>query len=66
MPVTGMTGRESPSDRFDRNAILDMTIPGYVNVVVVIIEIAMIDRQKAMRVAAARKGKSVESAFFLA
>jgi hypothetical protein len=44
MPVTGMTGRESPSDRFDRNAILDVTIPGNVSVVVVIIEIAMMDR----------------------
>jgi hypothetical protein len=44
MPVTGMTGRESPSDRFEGNAILDVTIPGYVNIVVVIIEIAMRDR----------------------
>ena len=44
MPEIGITRRESPSDRLECNAILDMTIPGYVNVVVVIIEIAMIDR----------------------
>jgi hypothetical protein len=43
MPVPGMIGRESPANSLCRNTILYMTVFGYVKVVVVIGEIAIID-----------------------
>jgi hypothetical protein len=42
-PVRVMTGRECPSNSLNRNAILDMIVFGYIDVIVDINEIAIID-----------------------
>jgi hypothetical protein len=43
MPVCGMTGRERPSNRLNRDAMPDVDVPSYVYIIVKISEIALTD-----------------------